>query len=66
MLHSFGWVCLSPRSKGGPARALQATFLSLTNEGGRRSLPVLSWVVTDTGFQLLTKTMGQASRHIAT
>lgn len=33
MLHGLGWVCLSPRSKRGPTRALRATFLSLTKEG---------------------------------
>lgn len=43
------WLCLSPRGEGGSARAPQATFFSLTNEGGR------PWVVTDTSFQLFTK-----------
>lgn len=43
----------------------QATFLSLTKEGRRPSLPVWPWVVTDTGFQLLTKTTGWASGHPA-
>lgn len=43
----------------------QATFLSLTKEGRRPSLPVWPWAVTDTGFQLLTKTTGWASGHTA-
>lgn len=43
----------------------QATFLSLTKEGRRPSLPVWPRVVTDTSFQLLTKTTGWASGHTA-
>lgn len=59
-MRGLHWLCLSPRGEEGSARAPGATFLSLTNEGGR------PWVVTDTGFQLLTKTAGWASGHTAT
>lgn len=59
-MRGLGWLYLSPRGKGGSASVPQATFLSLTNEGGR------PWVVTDTGFQLLIKTTGWASGHTAT
>lgn len=48
-LHAWPRLALSPRGRGGSASVPQATFLSQTNEGVR------PWVVTDTGFQLLTK-----------
>lgn len=65
-LHAWPRLALSiPRGKGGSATVPQATFLSLTKEGRRPSLPVWPWVVTDTGFQLLTKNTGRASGHTA-
>lgn len=44
-MRGLGWLCLSLRGEGDAVRVPQATFLSLTNKGGR------PWVVTDTGFQ---------------
>lgn len=59
-LHVWPRLPLSPGGKGGSAGLPQATFLSLTNEDG------WPWVVTDTDFQLLTKTPGWASGYTAT